>query len=236
MSPTPSRLIYSLMQRKHIKSSDEEENYYCPESRGGKRLKVEEEDESLKKVESEENLEFQSEKEDLGTRAGRERRHQAIDQRAQRPWSITPSCSRLHTLEEHILELERTEFRSESLRNRLEELAETRKDLIRKIQDLTQTQLQEQLTSTLARIQNQLRTPKTGLQEATHSRPALDCCQNQIAPEDTVEVETPFHTENQFELAKVVQTLENNIVLVRLRSTNKVLGSFASKLRVLKDI
>jgi gas vesicle protein len=159
-----------------------------------------------------------------------------VNQRAQRPWSITPSCNRLHTLEEHILELERTELRSETLRNRLEELAENRKELIRKIQDLTQTQLQEQLTNTLARIQNQLRTPRTGLQEATHSRPALDCCQNQISPEDTVEVETPFHKENQFELAKVVQTLENNIVLIRLRSTNKVLGSFGSKLRVLKDI
>ena len=234
MSPTPSHLIYSLMQRKQIESSDDED-YYCPESRGGKRLKIEE-DESLKRIDSEENLDFQSEREELGTRAARERRHQTVNQRAQRPWSITPSCSRLHTLEEHILELERTELRSETLRNRLEELAENRKELIRKIQDLPQTQLQEQLTNTLARIQNQLRTPRTGLQEATHSRPALDCCQNQISPEDTVEVETPFHKENQFELAKVVQTLENNIVLIRLRSTNKVLGSFGSKLRVLKDI
>ena len=51
-----------------------------------------------------------------------------------------------------------------------------------------------------------------------------------------MEVETPFHSETQFELGKVVQTLENNVVLVRLCSTNKVLGSFGSKLRVLKDI
>ena len=222
------------MQRKQFGNSNED-NYYCPESRRGKRLKTEE-DESLKSIDSEENLDFQSEREELATRACRERRHQAINQRAQKPWSITPSCSRLHTLEEHILELERTELRSEVLRNRLEEQAEKKKDLIRKIKDLTQTQLQEQLTNTLARIQNQLRTPRTGLQEATHSRPALDCCQNQISPEDTVEVETPFHKENQFVLAKVVQTLENNIVLIRLRSTNKVLGSFGSKLRVLKDI
>jgi len=226
------------MQRKYQKDQEnsDDEDYYCPESRGGKRLKLEEDEESLKRIESEENLDFLTEKEEKGARFWKERREQIINQRAQQPWTITPSCNRLHTLEEHILELERTELRSESLRKRLEELAENRKELIRKIQDLTQTQLQEQLTSTLARIQNQLRTPRTGLQEATHSRPALDCCQNQISPEDTVEVETPFHKENQFELAKVEQTLENNIVLIRLRSTNKVLGSFGSKLRVLKDI
>ena len=223
------------MQRKQFENSDDEDNYYSPESRGGKRLKTEE-DESLKRIDSEENLDFQSEREELATRACRERRYQAINQRAQKPWSITPSCSRLHTLEEHILELERTELRSEVLRNRLEEQAEKRKDLIRKIQDLTQTQLQEQLTDTLARIQNQLRSPKSGLLKATHSRPALDSCQNQIGPDDTVEVETPFHSDNQFELGKVIQTVENNIVLVRLRSTNKVLGSFGSKLRVIQDI
>ena len=66
MSPTPSHLIYSLMQRKQIESSDDED-YYCPESRGGKRLKIEE-DESLKRIDSEENLDFQSEREELGSR------------------------------------------------------------------------------------------------------------------------------------------------------------------------
>ena len=238
MSPTPSRLIYSLMQRKHIESSDEEqENYYCPETRGGKRLKTEEEEEqSIKRVESEECLDFLTEKVELGARFWKERRKQIVSQVAQQPWTVTASCNILHTLEEYILELERVELRSESIRNLLQEQAERKKELIRKIQDLTQTQLQEQLAETLARIQNQLRSPRSGLQKATHSRPALDCCQNQIGPDDTVEVETPFHSDTQFELGKVIQTVENNIVLVRLRSTNKVLGSFGSKLRVLKDI
>lgn len=229
------------MQRKYKKTeSDEEEednsNYYCPGYRSGKRLRSEEDEESLKRIPSEEELEFLTEKEELGARAHKEKREQIITQRAQRPWSITPSCSRLHTLEEHILELERLELRTDSLKNHLEELSQSKKELIRKIQDITQTQLQEQLTNTLARIQNQLRTPGTGLQKASHSRPALDCCKNPIGPEDTVEIQTPFHRENQFELGRVVQTLENNIVLVRLRSTDKVIGSFGSKLRLLKDI
>ena len=228
------------MQRKYKTSeSDEEEEdntYYCPGNRSGKRLRAEEDEESLKRIPSEEQLDFLTEREEQGARVAKERRNQIINQRAQKPWSITPSCSRLHTLEEHILELEKLELRTESLRNHLEELSQSKKELIRKIQDITQTQLQEQLTNTLARIQNQLRTPGSGLLKASHSRPALDCCKNPIGPEDTVEVQTPFHRENQFELGKVVQTLENNIVLVRLRSTDKVIGSFGSKLRLLKDI
>ena len=123
MSPTPSRLIYSLMQRKHIESSDkEQENYYCPETRGGKRLKTEEEEEqSIKRVESEECLDFLTEKEELGARFWKERRKQIVSQVAQQPWTVTASCNRLHALEEYILELGRVTRRSESIRNHLQE-------------------------------------------------------------------------------------------------------------------
>mgnify|MGYP001421628164 CR=1 FL=1 len=65
---------------------------------------TDEDEESLKRIPSEEELEFLTEREEQGARVAKERRNQIINQRAQKPWSITPSCSRLHTLEEHILE------------------------------------------------------------------------------------------------------------------------------------
>ena len=117
-----------------------------------------------------------TEKEEQGAGVWRERRHQVSNQAAQQLWSVTPSCTRLYTLEEYILELERVELRRESIRNLLQEQAERKKELIKKISDLTQTQLQEQLTQTLARAQNQLRNPKSELLKATHSRPSLYCC------------------------------------------------------------
>ena len=85
MSSTPSRLINSLMQRKYIESIDEEqENYYCPETRGGKRLKTEEEEEqSIKRVESEECLDFLTEKEEQGARVWKEKRQRIVSQVAQ---------------------------------------------------------------------------------------------------------------------------------------------------------
>ena len=104
-------------------------------------MKTEEEEQSIKRVESEECLDFLTEKEEQGARVWKERRQQIVSQLAHHPWSVTASCNRLHTLEEYILELERVELKSESIRNLLQEQAERKKKLIRKIQDLTQSQL-----------------------------------------------------------------------------------------------
>ena len=153
-----------------------------------------------------------------------------------RTWAISPSCTRLHSIEEILEELESIETRSASLYNLLEELGAKKQHLISNLKDLTQTQLQEQLSETLENIQEQLKDPDSNLSDPSKTAAAVDHLQNAISPQDLVQVETPFHTEDQFEIGRVIQTLKNNIVLVRLRSTGKVFGTFGSKVRILDDI
>ena len=74
-----------------------------------------------------------------------------------RTWAISPSCTRLHTLEEKLQELDRIEIKTAGLYNLLEELSAKKQQLISSLTDITQTQLQEQLSETLGNIQDTLK-------------------------------------------------------------------------------
>ena len=222
------------MQRKEFNSDSEEDTsdrktgeYHRFPYTTGKRLK---------RSESEEDLDYHSDTSQKKRDLAKTVRHQRFQKNITQPWLVSPSCTRLHSIDECIKELESLELKQESLRRLIQDQTERKKQILHQLSDLTNTQLQEQLSHHLSKIQAQLSIPKSGILDASYSQPCLDCCKRAIGPGDTVEVETPFHCEDSFEIGKVIQTVEDNIVLVKLRSTDKVLGTFGSKLRLIEDI
>lgn len=147
-----------------------------------------------------------------------------------RPWILSPSTQRLHSIEEIALELSSIEAKSEQLRTVLQELSSEKQKLLKQLKDLTETQLEEQLSDTLSKYQEKLSDPTFGL-EPKHL--CLDCLGAPVGNQDLVEVESNF-LEGRV-TGRVVQTAEENIALVRLDNTGKVIGTFGSRIRVIEE-
>ena len=152
---------------------------------------------------------------------------------SERPWSIHPSTTRLRRIEELNHEIEESEARSIELLRFLKEESRKRRRLQSQIEDLTETQLQEQLAGILHNFHSTLsdQGPFPGCPSYTGH--CLDQRGISIHFQDLVEVETGFSSTRA--IGRVVQTEANNIVLVRISCTGFVIGTFGNRLRIVGD-
>ena len=162
-----------------------------------------------------------------------QRRAAAQKHTAERPWIISQSTNRLHEIEEISEELQNIEVRTEHLTGLLHRLSKEKRRLLSRREDITEVQLQEQLSKVLAKYQEQILDPQVSHIHVENPSLCVDCRGTSISFQDLVEVESCF-TQDKV-LARVLQTLEENIALVRVIDTGKVVGVFGSRLRVLEE-
>ena len=162
-----------------------------------------------------------------------QRRAAAQKHTAERPWIISQSTNRLHEIEEISEELQNIDLRTEQLVDLFHKLSKDKRRLLSKLETITETQLQEQLSQVLSKYQEQILNPSVSHIHVENPSLCVDCRGTSISFQDLVEVETCF-TEDKA-LARVLQTLENNIALVRVIDTGKIVGVFGSRLRVVEE-
>lgn len=162
-----------------------------------------------------------------------QRRAAAQRHTAERPWIISQSTNRLHEIEEISEELQDIELRTEQLTDLLHKLSKDKRRLLSRLETITETQLQEQLSQVLTKYQEQILDPKVSHIHVENPSLCVDCRGVSISFQDLVEVETCFSEDKA--LARVVQTLEDNIALVRVLDTGKVIGVFGTRLRVVEE-
>ena len=149
-----------------------------------------------------------------------------------RPWIISPSTHRLHSIQEVTLELQEIEDKTEALRAELQDQAVKKRRLLERLDQLTQVQLEEQLGTVLSEYQEKLADPLAQL-EANTKYKCLDRLGKTIGPSDFVEVDCDYTGTTV--LGKVIQTVQQNIVLVRICSTGHAVGVFGTKIKVLTE-
>lgn len=150
-----------------------------------------------------------------------------------RPWIIHPSTTRLHRLEELTKLVQDSEARSAELLRTLKAENKQRRKIQKAIEDLVETQLQEQLTTIIAKhlqiLTDQVANP------TAPERPGrcFDERGNQVHQSDLVEVYTGFSPSRA--IGRVIQTEDNNIALVRITTTGTVIGTFGNRLRIVEE-
>ena len=142
--------------------------------------------------------------------------------------SVTPAIRRIAQVREDLIKIQDLNNRTKQTVLSIRHQCNQREESINKALENIDLQLEEKKIQTLGKYRELFESPwKLTRQIAEHIH-CFDKEGKQICFHSTVQVTSPFKEEP--ETGVVVQVLENNLVLVRLVSTNKVAGFFGSEI------
>ena len=222
--------------------TESEERYLNPSDRPSKKPKINhiltvspaksaDTLDAFKKPEESEILdqeEYNSPIKNSGLSFTREQRGRGLEIGYRVNWSCNPSSYRLSLITEYLEDLRQFEDQRYYLLNQLEDLEQRKTEKLREISRLVDTQKEELKIDTVAKFQASLTSEETVSQSAT-----FDKTGKELHNFDQVEVENPFTCST--EEGRVVQVIANNIALVRLTESQKVIGFFGSDIRTLEE-
>ena len=154
---------------------------------------------------------------------------------ARNQW-VKPSLHRLTLIQEYISDLKAFEEAKhpESLSPRTIELRNEEKvRIIHKLEDLIAVQLEEVKGTELTQYNELVQEELFGNYQLLPTI-CFDCEGKQINHTDLLEVEDPYSGGTQ--QGRIIQVLNNNIVLVRLASTGRVVTKFGFEVKLLTEI
>ena len=183
---------------------------------------------------TEEELDYHSDNSQKKYDRAKTRQGESFNRLAENPWILSASTVRLHRIEELTLEIEDSESRTQALTRKLQEENQNRQRLLFQVKDLTDTQLQEQLTETLEKATELYNEDCYRSHTKKRSR-CQDKNNKALSHQDSVLVDNPFNPEESV-TGRVLQTsTENNTILVRLCQSGKVYGCLGSSVEIVEE-
>ena len=145
-------------------------------------------------------------------------------------FSCGPSVYRLKLGIELVAEIEEIDYNRSRLLEELGELEQVKRRKLLSIEDILETQREEVKISTLAEFEKHYSSPDSDT--VTRATTTFDKFGIEVQTFDSVEVDNPFT--NQLEGGTVKQVLPNNLALVRLNNSERVIGLFGDQLKSLE--
>ena len=146
---------------------------------------------------------------------------------------VRPAVHRLTLIQDYLSDLRTIEENKTEI-ERLQALqSEERAKIYKKLEDLIAIQLEETKGKALSQYTDLLQDSLFGNTQLTATQ-AFDSAGKALDHSDLVEVENPYS--GGVYQGRIVQVVDNNIVLVRLSETEKIVAKFGSETRLLPDI
>ena len=222
--------------------TESEERYLNPNDRPSKKPKINhiltvspsksvDIQEAFKKPEESEILdqeEYSSPSKNSGLNFTNKQRGRGLEIGFRHNWSCTPSSYRLSLATEYLEDIRQFEDQRYYLLNQLEDLEQKKAEKLRKIAEIVETQKEELKLDTIGKLQASLSS-----QETVGPSASFDKTGQELHNFDFVEVDNPYTCTT--EEGQVIQVIPNNIALVRLTESKRVIGFFGSDIRVLEE-
>ena len=145
---------------------------------------------------------------------------------------MRPSLHRLTLIQEYLSDLKAVENRLETSEAKAIWKEEERARIVDRIEDLIATQIEEVKGTELGQYSELIGEELFGNYQLSATK-CFDFQGKEVTHTDLVEVENPYSGGSQ--QGRVIQVLNNNIVLVRLFSTGKTVSKFGFEIKLLED-
>lgn len=147
--------------------------------------------------------------------------------------STRPATSRLELLEEYLTEIKTIDLEQVQASEHIIKNCSRRSHIIGRIEDLITTQREELLAVQIGQIHTGLNN-QSSLEEADQLPQVFDHQGQAIEVADQVLFRNEYFTD-RVERGRVIQTFEDNICLVRVRSTGQIVAKFGKFLKLTEE-